>query len=226
MMVLNLELPYKKKISIPQSILNKLPRSLALVSTVQYISQLDNLAEELRKQGKKVIIPYFPGTFYKGQILGCSINEISGNFESFLYIGEGRFHPLTLLYKNDLKVYCFNPQTKALTVLDEKDKKAFVKRRKAMKSRFLSANNVGLLISIKPGQYYLPKLSKIESLYPDKKFYPFIGGTIDLASLQDFSFIDCFVNTACPRIAYDNPEELGICVLDIPEIKELYSQDV
>jgi 2-(3-amino-3-carboxypropyl)histidine synthase len=221
MKILNLEARYKRKISIPRKTIDKLPASLALVTTVQYISQIKILAKTLRDMGKKVIVPDFKGAYYKGQILGCSLNELKDGFDAFFYIGEGRFHPLTLLYENNKDVYCFNPQSLKLSILGDKQREQFVKQRKAKRLKFLNSDRVGILISIKPGQYNLKPISKMKKAFPDKSFYSFIGDTLEVSSLQDFSFIDCFVNTACPRLAYDNLDDSGVTILDFSEIKEL-----
>ena len=45
--------------------------------------------------------------------------------------------------------------------------------------------------------------SKLEKKYPDKKFYTFVAETIDYAQLDNFNFIEAWINTACPRIEED-----------------------
>ncbi len=45
-----------------------------------------------------------------------------------------------------------------------------------------------------------------------------IGDNIDEASLDDFSFIDCFINTACPRLSLDSSSNR---IIDIQEVEEL-----
>lgn len=45
--------------------------------------------------------------------------------------------------------------------------------------------------------------NKFNGEYPNKKFYIFIADTIDYNQLNDFPFIEAWVNTACPRIEED-----------------------
>lgn len=218
MKVLYLEFPYKKRFILPKKIVESLPDSLALVTTTQYIHQLDSVVDSFKKQGKSVFVPEAYGSVYKGQILGCSIAKIKGSFDAFLYLGEGRFHPLGLLFNSEKDVYCFNPMNKSLSILGKKEREDLIKRSNARKSLFLKSKNIGILFSIKPGQFSHLKAKSLEEKFPEKKFYPMIGDNIDEASLEDFSFIDSFINTACPRLSIDSSSNR---IIDIQEVEEL-----
>ena len=71
-------------------------------------------------------------------------------------------------------------------------------------------------------EFSLKKAQELEKTYPDKKFYLLLFVTLDFSQLENFNFIECFVNTACPRIAIDdasgwkkpivNPNELEIAL--------------
>lgn len=221
MKVLYLEFPYKKHFILPKKIVESLPDSLAVVTTIQYIHQLDSIVDSLKRYGKSVLVPDIYGSVYKGQILGCSIAKIKGNFDAFLYIGEGRFHPSGLLFSSEKDVYCYNPLNKSLTIIGEEDRKDMIKRSNARKALFLRSNNVGILFSIKPGQFSHLPIKSLEEKFPEKTFYPLIGDNIDEASLEDFSFIDSFINTACPRISIDSSSNK---IIDIQEVEELITQ--
>lgn len=82
--------------------------------------------------------------------------------------------------------------------------------------KFLKAKKIGILISTKAGQYNLKKAFEIKKKFKDKEYYYFISDEIKLDELEDFNFIDVFINTACPGIFYDksnktilNMEEVG-----------------
>ncbi len=47
------------------------------------------------------------------------------------------------------------------------------------------------------------KLSQLEKKYKNKRFYKFVFDTLDYSQLENFPFIECWVNTACPRIFDD-----------------------
>ncbi|MDI3474109.1 MAG: 2-(3-amino-3-carboxypropyl)histidine synthase [Candidatus Woesearchaeota archaeon] len=221
MKVLYLEFPYKGRFLLPKRIIESLPDSLAIVTTTQYIHQLDSIVASLKKQGKSVFVPDVYGSVYKGQILGCSIAKIKGSFDAFLYIGEGKFHPLGLLFNSEKDVYCFNPMNKSLNILGKKEREDLIKKSNARKSLFLKSKNIGILFSIKPGQFSHLPIKSLEEKFPEKTFYPLIGDNIDEASLEDFSFIDSFINTACPRISIDSSSNK---IIDIQEVEELITQ--
>ena len=58
--------------------------------------------------------------------------------------------------------------------------------------------NLTALISTKPGQSYFKHALKLKEKYPDKKFFFIVHETLDFASLEDFPFVQVWVNTACP----------------------------
>ena len=45
-----------------------------------------------------------------------------------------------------------------------------------------------------------------------------LDAIVAFAELENFPFIECFVNTACPRIAYDEADKIGKAVVNVDEI--------
>jgi len=82
-------------------------------------------------------------------------------------------------------------------------------------SAFLMARKVGVLVTTKPGQQRLQLSLKLKEKYPDKEFYYLLADTLDWNGLEDFPFLECFVNTMCPRIGLDDTNKLSKPVLDI-----------
>ncbi len=82
----------------------------------------------------------------------------------------------------------------------------FDKKVNAMFNKLYQARNVGLVFSTKPGQnnrfllkefYALPWFDKV---FKDKNVFKFIGDDVDVSN---FTFVDFYINFACPRIADD-----------------------
>ena len=74
--------------------------------------------------------------------------------------------------------------------------------------------NIGILITVKPGQQHFNPGLKLEDKYKDKRFYYFVDNDLNFSSLENFSFIEFWINTACPRIGFDdavNLEKEFIC---------------
>ena len=71
------------------------------------------------------------------------------------------------------------------------------------------------MITTKPGQNNLKKALELKA---DKNIYYFLDDTINFAELENFNFIDCWVNTACPRIAYDDSIKIAKPIINIGEL--------
>ena len=80
----------------------------------------------------------------------------------------------------------------------------YQKRKKGAMLKFLNGNNIGILVSTKQGQHHpIKQLSILKTKYPKKQFYIFVADMIDINQFDNFSFIDAWINTACPRIEED-----------------------
>jgi len=205
-------IPNKKDISL-------LPKNIGIITTVQHAHKINELIEFLKKQNKNPIIKKNKQK-YPGQILGCDVSNaelIKDKVDCFLYIGSGNFHPIEAALKTDKKVYCYNPLSRVFSKVNENEVERYKKRIKGAKIRFLSSKEIGVLISVKPGQYNLEKAKKLKEKYKDKNFYFLIFDTLRKEELENFNFIECFVNTACPRIAED---ELNKAVINIEDIDQ------
>lgn len=189
--------------------LKKLPERLAIATTVQHVHKIKELKKYLEKNNKKVILLKGKHSKYCGQVLGCDfdINNINKknmkNIDAVLYVGTGKFHPTDLAINSNKEVFVYNPVNKVLNKINVDDIDKIKRKRKGALIRFLSSKEIGILISTKPGQYNIKKAMKLEKKYKNKNFYYLLFDTIDFNDLENFPFIQCFVNTACPRIIDD-----------------------
>jgi diphthamide biosynthesis enzyme Dph1/Dph2-like protein len=55
----------------------------------------------------------------------------------------------------------------------------------------------------------MKKINELKKKYKDKKFYMFAFDTLQASYLDNFPFIQCWVNTACPRIFEDFREKMA-----------------
>ena len=182
---------------IPDEELARLPKKVGIITTVQHLKKIDMLKEQL------------PDAVIGGQLLGCNISnaqKISDAVDAFLFVGSGTFHALEVKRITGKDVYCYDPFTQTMELLSHQAYQKDLKRKRASYTRFLSADTIGILISTKPGQnnskdaLYLYDHLVSES---DKRCYLFIGDMLTPAEAENYPFIDCFVNTACPRIVED-----------------------
>ena len=226
-----IDVKYKGKIELTLSILNKLKKfkTIALYTTTQFVDKIKDVVKQLEDNGNKVVTSQPSRTSSEFQILGCDIYHenlrLKEKCDCYLYIGDGKFHPLALVYslKNagkDLPVIIYNPlnkETQIMRINDNMVQRVFNKRQANIK-RFHFANNIGILVTTKTGQEHFHYVKQLEEKFPKKKFYVFLGDTINFNEMENFPFIQCWVNTACPRIGMEDAFESEKSIVNVEEI--------
>jgi 2-(3-amino-3-carboxypropyl)histidine synthase len=200
-----IETKYHGDIEIPPGVLEKLPKKLALAMPVQFLDFQNKIKTQLEQAGKKVVLYKSHHGKYSGQILGCDVFEFKEEFDAFFYIGDGKFHPTALLYENKKEVYCYNPFNEVLEILTSKDIEFVHKRKMGQLSKFLTSKVIGLLVTSKSGQNKTKLAEELKSKLESKGkiVFVFLADEINLSQLENFNFIESWINTACPRIVQD-----------------------
>lgn len=211
----------KEEIVLPDSFISKLPKSIALFTTIQYIHQINGFKKQIELSGRSVTLIKTRHTRHDGQILGCNIDKYQDvKVDGYVYVGDGEFHPKALMYRNEKDVFVFNPHNKQEQLITTDEINKLRKKYTASIGQFYMEQNknIGVLVVTKPGQNQFLIAERLSLKFPDKNFYLLLSNTIDFNSLEDFSFIDMFVNTACPRIAYDDTSRISKPVVNIGDI--------
>ncbi len=167
----------------------KLPKHIIIA----YIIQHKDYAKEIKTilQKKHNITQFI-------QILGCSKLIPSKQTKAILLIGEGVFHASSLAYETKIPVYLLE-NNKITKIPDEELKKIRIKE-KSSYINFLNSDLLGILISTKPGQEKLKTALSIKNKIKNKKSYLFISNNINTKEFDNFIQIQCWINTACPRL--------------------------
>ena len=222
--VLFLEAPYSGEVKLGPVTLSYLKKKkyqkVALYASIQFCHNLDTVKKQLEQANIKTITSRPDRTHVPGQLLGCDNYHSSLNLaekelqeiDAYLYIGDGRFHPLALVYaqKDSLtmkEIICNDPMNNQMTIMGLYGIKAKLRRYRGALLKFLSAKNVGVIITVKPGQEHLRPSFFLEKKFPGQKFYYFIDDTVSFSQLENFPFIEVWINTACPRIGFDDQEQ-------------------
>lgn len=199
-------------IKIPDSLLAKLPKQkYGLVTNIQYMHKLREVQAQIKD------------SVYGGQVVGCrpdAAQVISEKVDAFLFVGNGVFHPIQVAVKTNKDVWLWDPTQRTLKKLDSRIVEEYRKKKRVSYMKFLNAKNVGVLISTKIGQndnkiasysgeLKIKKALELKSR-TDKKYYLFAFDTLLDYDLENFNFIDVWVNTACNRIGDENPKILEI----------------
>ena len=214
-----IESEYEKEIFPTKELINHLKenkiKTIALFASIQFAT-LDKFTEELEKEGLEIKITKAKRTNKPLQVLGCDCysdsfaESIINDSDIILYVGDGMFHPKALLLaqiKTKIKpVLIFNPISQSLEIITEKDIEKQVQKMKRNLRMFLNSESIGILVTIKPGQQYFLSAKRLkEKLESEgKKAYIFLDDSINLNNLENYPFIQSWVNTACPRIGTDD----------------------
>lgn len=208
-----IEAKWEGKVKLTEKLKNYLkeekPKSIDLFASIQF-SDLDNFIKELKNLKIKINTTKAKRTDKSLQILGCDCytDSFKDNLKSdiILYVGDGLFHPKALILATKKNVIVFDPISDNVKILTKKDiqKELMIKKRNLMK--YLNSEKIGILVTIKPGQQYFLAAKKLkENLEKEgKKAYIFIDDNLDSRNYENYPFIECWVNTACPRIGTDD----------------------
>ncbi len=200
-------IPAKSDAEIP---LNKidlkaLPKKIALATTVQHLHKLAEVKKYLEKRGIKIKLI--------GQVLGCAKLKCKADI---LFIGSGRFHAINLAkYGN---VFALDPLTGKFSKVADVEVKDIERRKRIALVKFYSSQKIGILVSTKKGQNKMKEASVLEKKYPEKEFFVFAFDTLDFNELENFPFVDCWVNAACPRISEDYERSRKL-IVNIDDLK-------
>ncbi len=184
------------EIKIPDVLKEK---KVGLVCSVQYINQLYDVQKQL------------PNAVMGGQVVGCNASRalaIKDQVDCFFFVGEGRFHAIEVAVRTGKEVFIASGDK-----ITDEEINAFKKEVKTKQLKFLHAQKVGILVSIKPGQYNLNMALTLKKKLKDKECVIFMDDMFNLENIENFNDIDIFVNTACSRIVVANV----INAEDLPE---------
>ncbi len=183
---------------------------IGLTATTPYMQAIHTCSSYLKKNGYCPLI----GTkgkraSYDGQILGCDLTAattIQETVDSYLHIGDGYFHPLGIALATNKPVIVLDPLVKKLKKKEITQlRDHIIRQRMSTVARAHDANSFGIIICEKIGQNRISLAQKLKKLLEKKKKkVNFILLNNIAPEHLDYLHMDCFVSTACPRIAIDD----------------------
>jgi 2-(3-amino-3-carboxypropyl)histidine synthase len=192
-------------------------KTAGLVTTVQHVHLVPAIEEYLRSKGIDVLVADGSGrTPHRGQVLGCSFAAAKATHANeILFVGTGLFHPVGISLATGARVIALDPFTgEAQEVSGE----ALKRRRFAIMERARGAKNIGIIVSTKSGQQRLALAQRLVTLSPGAVIITMREVNPD--ELLNLGFA-CYVNTACPRLAYDDQVRFPVPVLSPQEYEIL-----
>ena len=228
MKIMMVEGRYKGQIDLSNLDTGILPKNIGLATTVQFLDHVDSIKNFLESKGLTIFVDKMRQK-YEGQLLGCDFgaaDKVKDKVDAFLYVGTGIFHPLGIALNIDKDVFCYDPLNAIMSKIDRNQVEKYNLKRKGAYLKFLESNEIGFLVSLKPGQNNFRKAIEWKAKLKDKNCYIFAFDTLDFNQIENFPFVQCWVNTACNRIL-DDYEKFPKPLEDLSDIeKELLDMDL
>lgn len=180
-------------------------KKIGLCCSIQFADWLREIEKKLSKEGIRCFNKQGSKTIAeKGQVLGCNYSVMNNakGINLVFYIGDGFFHPIGLALASKKKVFAINPFDNALREIDSEK---FVRKRFGQIALAKNAKSFGILIGTKKGQNRIELAIALKKKIEEKGFKAFFFA-MDLVKPEQLLGInvDCFINTACPRIIDDS----------------------
>ncbi len=191
--------------------------TIGLVTTTQHTHLLAAVQEILASRGFRAVIrPGGGRTPENGQILGCSFAAARiPEATDILVIATGVFHALGVSLATGTHVIALDPLTGEA---QEVDGRRFLMKRHAKIEKARKADLFGIIVSRKPGQNRYDRARELVSL-SDRAYLVFMA-EVSPDELLNLGF-GAYVNTACPRLAYDDQVRFPVPVLTPAEFEIL-----
>jgi 2-(3-amino-3-carboxypropyl)histidine synthase len=192
-------------------------KTVGIVTTVQHTHLIPAMEHYLQEMGINVRVADGSGrTPQRGQVLGCSFAAArKTGADEILFVGTGHFHPIGISLATNARVIALDPLT---GIAQEVSGDSLKRRRFAVMERARGVKSVGIIVSTKSGQHRLALAQKLAMLSPDAVIVTMREVSPD--ELLNLGFA-CYVNTACPRLAYDDQVRFPVPVLSPPEFEIL-----
>ncbi len=192
-------------------------KAVGLVTTIQHVHLIPSMETFLQSKGIDVHVALGSGrTPYRGQVLGCSFAAARATHaDEILFVGTGLFHPIGISLATGARVIALDPLT---GIAQEVSGDELKRRRFAVMERARGAKTIGIIVSTKSGQQRMALAKRLAALSPHAVIITMQKVSPD--ELLNLGFA-AFVNTACPRLAYDDQVRFPVPVLSPQEYEIL-----
>jgi 2-(3-amino-3-carboxypropyl)histidine synthase len=189
----------------------------ALVTTVQHVHLIPAMEAFLKERGIDARVADGSGrTPLRGQVLGCCFTTAKeSGAGQVLFVGTGLFHPIGIALSTGARVVALDPLT---GTVQEVSGDALLRRRFAVIEKARGAKSIGIIVSTKSGQHRMNLARRLAVLSPLAVIVTMKDVSPD--ELLNLGF-GCYVNTACPRLAYDDQVRFPVPVLSPQEFEIL-----
>lgn len=179
-------------------------QKIGIVASIQHVKAIEQAKNFLENRGFLVKVGRGDSRItYPGQVLGCNFSSPRevGDVDCFIFLGTGQFHGLGVKIVTGKDVYVLDPYSGKIEKINAD---MFIRQRYAAIAKARDADKFGIILSTKIGQrrWKLARMVAREIENTGKRAY-FIM-TNNIVPEQLYYDVDAYVNTACPRITYDD----------------------
>lgn len=187
-------------------------RKVGLLTTIQHVTELPKVKSVLAEYGIECATAKSPDpAMPEGVVIGCDVRaaeELKERVEGFLVVAGGVFHALGVALATGSFTIAADPFTGHALKIDGEARRIAALRLFHL-SASLDSKDAALILSNKPGQ----KLSRRKV----EKLSAYLRGKVGLRlriivfddvkgeALWDYGAADFYINSACPRLATDDP---------------------
>lgn len=202
-------------------------RRVGVLASIQHVHRLSRVTAILRSYGIDALSAKSPDPWMvEGLVIGCdnrAAKELASKVEAFLVISGGRFHALGVALATGVRTFAADPYLRAVVDVSGEAKRV-VALRLAHISSLYEARNMVVVASVKPGQRLgWDKLNSLIRLLKKKGVRVAVAVVDDVSreALTNLGGADLYVNTACPRLATDDPHIFPAPVLNAKELLQV-----
>jgi len=208
--------PFYYDIEIPEYVAASISRVLSGNVYVAYPVNYEVTAIQLAKHLPKDV------SYESSIITGCFTNISKLNTYSYiLVVAGGFFHALTFKILNpNLKVLNYDPHRGEIYDVEKYFRRIYSLKIESIK-KCLNAKNFAILLITKTGQYNLELANKLRRLLHESSFRSIVICADEVSNdlLSLYPSVDVFINTGCPRLAFDNIDQYEKPLINPGEVK-------
>nr|NVI70948.1 putative diphthamide biosynthesis protein 1 [Cucujiformia] len=177
--------------------------TLALVSTIQFLTTLQGVTNNLKEFGYEVTLPQSK-PLSAGEILGCTAPKLRCT-DVIIYLGDGRFHLEAIMISNPkAQAYKYDPYEKSFT-REYYDNDKMTSIRKKCIDQSINSGKFGVIMGTlgRQGNRKVVEHLRQRLKESDRKAVIILLSEIFPKKLELFGQLDAFVQIACPRLSID-----------------------
>jgi len=210
------------------NLLNKLAelnwKQVILVSTAQHLNIIALIESFLISHGIEV------QNRVERQILGCHVLNArkikDKSVDGVISLNAGTFHTNGIILTLNTPIIQLDPYNGDLQYYSSEIRKQIIHKRYAEIHQSRSAKTWGIISSSKLGQFNLTKIKKIKEIIAENSMdsLTIIAEKIEFSTLSNITWVDAWVNTACPRLVFDDQNRVEKPMVSYKEFLYLYNQ--